>query len=119
MRPADALSLLLCSTLVVLSFLWAWAPAAGATEALVHLDDGRVLRLDLARAGTHRIHGPLGDTLIEVRDGRARISASPCPQQRCVARGWITEPGDASVCLPNHVALSIPGTPAGFDAVNH
>ncbi|MBR1920233.1 MAG: NusG domain II-containing protein [Spirochaetales bacterium] len=48
--------------------------------------------------------GPLGTTAVEIRDGRARIVSSPCPNHTCY-HGHVESYPDALVCLPNHVSL--------------
>jgi hypothetical protein len=58
---------------------------------------------------TVSVSGPLGDTVVEIRDGRARIARSPCPGQDCVRAGWIHGAGAASACLPNRVSVRIEG----------
>jgi hypothetical protein len=61
--------------------------------------------------------GPLGDTVVEVRGGRARILSSPCANQTCIASGYIHSQGQWVACLPNGVFLSIEGgNNGGLDA---
>jgi hypothetical protein len=53
------------------------------------------------------VKGPLGLTQIEVRGGRARVVASPCPDQLCVNFGWRSREGQFAACLPNRVLLVV------------
>jgi hypothetical protein len=53
------------------------------------------------------VSGPLGDTVVEIGGGFARIRSSPCPNQTCVSAGTIHSPGQWSACLPNRVMLYI------------
>ncbi|MDR2494334.1 MAG: NusG domain II-containing protein [Spirochaetaceae bacterium] len=53
------------------------------------------------------VHGPLGNTVIEARDRRVRVIASPCDNQTCVAVGTIQKRGQWIACLPNKVLISI------------
>lgn len=64
-----------------------------------------------------RVDGPLGPTVIEIRDRRARIASSPCTQKLCIRAGWLATSGDAAACLPNRVSLALLGGEADFDAV--
>ena len=34
-----------------------------------------------------------------------------CPDRDCVHAGWLSRPGQGSVCLPHRVAIRILGTP--------
>jgi hypothetical protein len=53
------------------------------------------------------IPGPLGNTVVELKDGRARVISSPCTNQSCVASGAIHSRGQWIACLPNRVFVSV------------
>ena len=53
------------------------------------------------------VSGPLGDTVVEIGGGGARIMSSPCLNQTCVSAGRILKAGQWAVCLPNRVILYI------------
>jgi hypothetical protein len=61
------------------------------------------------------VPGPLGDTVVELRNGEARVLSSPCANQTCVAAGRIHSRGQWIACLPNRVLLRVEGgaKPAG------
>ncbi|MDR2479428.1 MAG: NusG domain II-containing protein [Treponema sp.] len=61
---------------------------------------------------TVSVSGPLGVTLVEIRNGAARVVSSPCANQTCIAAGSIRSYGQWAACLPNRVMLYI-GGPAG------
>jgi hypothetical protein len=48
----------------------------------------------------------------EIKDGKAAVTRSDCPDKTCVRAGFIGRPGQAAVCLPNKVVLSIEGVPS-------
>jgi hypothetical protein len=58
---------------------------------------------------TVTVPGPLGDTVVEIRGGRARVLSSPCQNQICVAAGAIRSHGQWTACLPNQVLVSVEG----------
>ncbi|MDR2095063.1 MAG: NusG domain II-containing protein [Treponema sp.] len=62
-----------------------------------------------------RIPGPLGDTLVELRRGEARILSSPCANRSCIAAGSIHAGGQWIACLPNNVMVSVEGRAQGLD----
>ena len=66
---------------------------------------------------TVEIPGPLGNTTVRIENGAARIIASPCPNQTCIAGHPIAEKGDWNACLPNEIMLRIDGD-AGDDEVD-
>jgi len=53
------------------------------------------------------VPGPLGNTIVQIRENTASIVSSPCMNQTCVAAGVIKKHGQWSACLPNHVMLYI------------
>ena len=58
------------------------------------------------------IPGPLGNTVVEMRDRQVRVRSSPCDNQTCVAAGIIQKQGQWIACLPNKVLVSIEGVEA-------
>jgi len=51
------------------------------------------------------VDGPEGETVIEIKNHKVRITKSPCYNKLCIHQGWI-ESG-AIVCLPNRVVITI------------
>jgi hypothetical protein len=58
---------------------------------------------------TVTVPGPLGDTVVDIRGGQARVLSSPCQNQTCVAAGAIRRHGQWTACLPNRVLVSVEG----------
>jgi hypothetical protein len=67
---------------------------------------------------TVRISGPLGDTVVEIRQGDAQILASPCANQNCIAAGAIHARGQWAACLPNTVMVSVEGNTADTEELD-
>jgi hypothetical protein len=96
--------LMLC--VVVASFLLTWSGVGGGST--VHLKgekDEWVFPADAVE--TIHVSGPLGDTVIQIDGSAARIAASPCLNQTCVASGAVHAPGQWAACLPNRVMLYV------------
>ncbi len=55
------------------------------------------------------VPGPLGETVVVIRDGAVQVISSPCPEKICVKTGRISKPGQWIACLPNRVFISIRG----------
>lgn len=64
------------------------------------------------------VAGRLGDSIIEVRNGRTRFVRSPCTTKVCVHSGWLTSAGEFAACLPNRISLTLVGQDPRFDAIN-
>lgn len=50
---------------------------------------------------------------IEVREGSVRVSESDCPDGICEASGWISDSGEAIVCVPAKTVISIDSDTGG------
>jgi len=63
----------------------------------------------------------VGTAEIEIRAGKIRIAKSRCPRQICEHAGWIADPGQTIVCVPNRIIIEIAGTHAvtKYDAVTY
>ena len=71
-----------------------------------------------ARIAHLQVHGPLGDSVIEIREARVRFLESPCRGQQCVHSGWLDAAGELAACLPNRISIQLLGRHPRFDAVN-
>ena len=58
---------------------------------------------------TLNIQGLLGETLIRIEGGSARVLDSPCDNKTCISSGHISKNGEWLACLPNGVFLMIEG----------
>jgi len=118
LRPGDlvmvALGLLVCAQAV-----WTLWRGGEPDGAIVRAGGRVVAEVDLARARTIEVPGPLGVTVIEVQPGRARVASDPGPRQYCVRQGWLTQAGAVAICAPNEVSLSLSGRAADYDSLNY
>ena len=91
---------------VVASFFLTYSGAGG--QSLVNVrgeNDFWVFPVDSVESVV--VSGPLGDTVVELDGGGARITSSPCVNQTCVSAGRIRESGQWAACLPNRVMMYI------------
>lgn len=89
-------------------------------ELVVFSNGTRLGPFLLSESRVLRFKGPLGVSEVEIAGRAARITKAPCPRKICVRMGWIRQPGEASVCLPNHLVIQARGTHNGveLDAVS-
>ena len=45
--------------------------------------------------------------IVEIKDGRIRVKEDNSPDQIAVRTGWISKPGQTSICLPHKLVISI------------
>jgi len=118
LRAGDVGVLLAGAGLVVALTLWAWGGGKGDT--VIIRAAGRVIETtSLSQPHRLNVNGPLGITRIEIEPGRARIAADPSPRQLCVKQGWLTQSGQAALCLPNQVSLEIRGHSNAYDTLGY
>jgi hypothetical protein len=108
--PLDFAAFGLALAVVALVAVRVYAGSNGAPA--VHLRGQRqewIFPLDSDR--TVAVPGPLGDTVVQIRRGQARVLSSPCPEKICVRSGAIARPGQWIACLPNRVFIDIQAGP--------
>ncbi len=118
LRPGDWALVLIGALGVAISFPLLWS-GGKAERAVVRLDGKVVAEFPLSAPRRYAVAGPLGETLIEIAPGRARVLSDPGPRQYCVQQGWLTRPNAIAICAPNHVSLSLSGRDASHDSLNY
>jgi hypothetical protein len=100
-------------SITVFSAVFVYAGGYGGQGQLLVKGTGEQWVFPLDGTEIIKISGPLGDTVVELRDAAARIITSPCENQTCVAQGAIRFHGQWTACLPNRVLISINGKTNG------
>jgi hypothetical protein len=118
LKPGDWALLGLASLLVCALALHAWT-GPGGDHVIVRAGGKIFAELNLARDGLVQVPGPLGQTRVEVARHRVRIASDPGPRQFCVKQGWLSQAGQAALCLPNQVSVEITGANRSYDSLNY
>jgi hypothetical protein len=119
LKWGDVLCLLLLAALWGVLTYWSWAQPR-ATRVRIYQDGQVYAELDLMAAKTLRVAGPLGETVVEVTAGKARIAADPSPRQYCVQAGWLQQAGQSAICLPNRTSIELVGhQPRAYDSLSY
>ncbi len=114
------LTVALFSSILFVLNLSVFNAAAGdkPKEAAIFFDRGKTT-LELSRDAKVALEGPLGETIIETSDNRIHVLSSPCPNQDCVHKGWISKSHQAIICAPNRIVIRILGrSEEEVDALN-
>ncbi len=59
-----------------------------------------------------------GNIIIEIKDNRVRVKKSDCPDKLCVKKGWIKNPGEFIICMPNKMVIQITGDD-NYDSITY
>jgi hypothetical protein len=108
LKPLDIPVIVLATTLTVIVGLRAYGRGTDSLSVVVKGPDKTWIFPLEAEERVSAI-GPIGETLVEIRNGRAAIVSSPCSGQTCVAAGELNKNGQWAACLPNRVFILIEG----------
>lgn len=117
-KPGDYLTLLLGFLFTVWITLMFWS--GGAADKAIIRSNGKIFReINLAHNIEIEVPGPLGVSVIAIRDHQARIASDPSPRQYCVRQGWLKNAGEIAICLPNQVSVELAGSKKKYDSLNY
>ena len=80
------------------------------TYAIVKIDGKEVERFDLDEISSKMVTYHPSDTqynIVEIQEGKIRVKEDNSPDQIAVRTGWISEPGQTSICLPHRLVITI------------
>ena len=107
-RPLDYVALVLAVLTVVAASVFAYGGRTQASEVSIENDEGTFL-YPLDQDRLVQVSGPLGETVVEIEDGRVHVHESPCRDKICIAAGWLDATGQWTACLPNRVFVRVEG----------
>ena len=117
-KPGDWLTLLLGGLFVVLLTHKLWSGDL-ADKAIIR-SGGKIFReVPLSRDQQIEVRGPLGISIISIREHKVRIASDPGPRQYCVRQGWLQQAGEIALCLPNQVSVELAGSRKRYDSLNY
>jgi len=98
----------IAANVLAISFFSWYAYGGAASQPMLYIQNESgswVYPLDTD--GEYRIPGPLGETLVILKNGEAHVEDSPCRDKLCVYMGSISRRGGWIACLPNRVFLRV------------
>ena len=108
LKPFDIPVIVLAATLTVIIALKVYNQGANSLNVVVKGQD-KTWIFPLEAEERVSVAGSIGETIVEIRNGRAAIVSSPCNGQTCVAAGEINKNGQWAACLPNRVFILVEG----------
>lgn len=92
---------------VIVAFARIAAGAAGPAALVEIRSDSGLEVYVLSQNRTITVPGPLGESIVEVREGVVYFLDSPCRDRICVAAGRLDRSGQWAACLPNRVFVTV------------
>lgn len=122
---AAGVLLLVGALLLINRYMMVLQPAGG--HASVEVENEFVTDVSLQEGAPRYtpISLPRGEALLEVEEGKIRVLPMPreiCPLNICSSVGWIDKPGQAIICLPNRMIITVSGEeedPLDLDGVTN
>jgi hypothetical protein len=108
LRPLDVPVIILATALTVIIGVKAYDRGTNSLNVVIKGPD-KTWIFQLEAEERVSVAGSIGETIVEIRNGRAAIVSSPCNGQTCVAAGEINKNGQWAACLPNRVFILIEG----------
>ena len=115
LKPLDFLSFALALAVVVAFIIPSLGGGGEGESVYIRAEDEEFL-YPLGQDQVLSFQGPVGETVVEILDGRAQVLSSPGRQQICVRGGWIERSGEWLACLPNRIFLRVEG--GGDDTID-
>ena len=105
---------------IALPFLYwqIWTADQQANYLLINSNNHLPRAELLTTQRTIQVAGLLGNSSIEISDGRTRFISSPCTTKACLHTGWLSRVGEFAACLPNRVSITLAGRHPDFDSIN-
>jgi len=118
MNKKDLLVFSVIFFIIFFIYLFSRSHDVRGDTVLIQIDGKDFLRLPLAENKSIEVLGPLGKSIVEIKNRRVRILSSPCPDKLCIKEGYINKPGQLIVCVPNRIVIKIEGR-ASLDALTY
>lgn len=107
-KPTDLIIAAVAATVLAASFLLRNVSSENCSNAAVFYNGTQIASLSLKKDAVYPFD-EYGVT-VEIKDGKARVSDSDCPDGICEKTGFISSPMQTIVCLPNHISVRMIGS---------
>lgn len=118
MTRADWLVIIFASAMLPILYANLWGSTEPAHFVKVSNSQRVVEQKSLAADQQFAVAGDLGQSTLEVKQGKVRFVDSPCRAKVCIHAGWIHSSGQILACVPNGVLVELGGGTSEFDSIN-
>ncbi len=117
MTRADIVVVILAVALLPFLYITYWGSSQQGNELRVMVNGKETMVLSLHENKHITVPGPLGASVIDIHDGKARFVSSPCRGKQCVHTGWLGQGGEFAACLPNRVSIAVIAQEQRYDSI--
>jgi len=110
--------LMVLLVLVAIASLWVSLDRPAGRSVAIYEGERLAFTAPLSQERQIALHGPLGETLVEISGGKVRVLSSPCARKICIGMGKIQRSGDLLACVPNRVVVRIEGEVGDYDLLS-
>ena len=112
-------TVLIVAAIILLGQLFNQTFNSGQAQTAIITDHlGQHREIDMQHDQQLNVHGAIGESTLQVADGRVRFTTSPCSNKLCIHSGWIKNAGEAAACLPNRLSVQLARHDNSFDSIN-
>ena len=118
MKVGDWLIILFCLLLIPLAWTYTISQPGATTAIEITAENNSPAIYSVRTNQQINVTGEIGQSVIEIRDGKVRFTDSPCSSKACILSGWHQHSGDHIACLPNKIGVSLLSQNDRFDGIN-
>ena len=109
LRPADFILIIILLLLSLSGFFILKGSSPMGNHFIIEKDGTCLYRLPIASDTTVTILGTTGKLDITVKNHKICVTETSCPLKICEKMGWIHNPGEMIICVPNRLIIKIEG----------
>lgn len=117
MTRADIIVVILAVALLPFLYMTYWGSPQQGDALRVMVNGKETMTVSLREDQHFTVQGPLGDSVIDIHQGKARFVNSPCRGKQCVHTGWLGQGGEFAACLPNRVSIAVIAEEQRYDSI--
>ena len=109
LRRADLVLIAALLLTALALFCWGRTTRKTGNEVVVAIDGQETARYPLSQDREVEIGSAGGVNLLVIRDGLASVTEADCPDKICVRERPIRYAGEAIICLPHKLVITVAG----------
>ena len=118
-KKADIILLIVLIVIGLASTVFITMSKSNGSTVIIEQNGKMYGKYSLFEDKTIEIKGDKTSNIVQIKDGKVKMTESTCKNQVCVRHSEISSGGESIICLPNRVVVRIEGKGGGYDAVTN